>query len=79
MRTQKRYSTLIELCSIAIFKKMKSSVDPERNKILENQCKKFNVSKEFIKNLLFANEEGIDMRYAKNKYQHKENPKKLLN
>lgn len=72
MRTQKRSSTLIELCSNAILKKMKSSVDPRRNKILETQCKKFNVNEEYIKNLLFANEEAIDMRYAKNKYRHKE-------
>ena len=79
MRTQKRLSTLIELCSNAIKNKMKSSVDPGRNKILETQCKKFNVNEGFIKNLLFANEEAIDMRYAKNKYQHKEKPKKLLN
>ena len=79
MGTQKRYSTLIELCSIAIFKKMKSSVDPERNKILKSQCQKFNVSEEYVNKLLFANEEAIDRRYAKNKYRHKEKPKKLLN
>ena len=72
MRTQKRSSTLIELCSIAIQKKMNSSVDPRRDHITKTQCQKFNVSVEYVNKLLFANEEAIDMRYAKNKPRHKE-------
>ena len=79
MRTQKRLSTLVELCSIAIKKKMNSSVDPEREIILKTQCKKFNVNEAYIKKLIFANEEAIDMRYAKNKHKHKEKDKKLPN
>ena len=59
MRTQKRLSTLIELCSIAIKKKMKGSRDSEREIILQTQCKKFNVNEAYVKKLIFANEEAI--------------------
>ena len=68
----------IEDCSKAIFKELKGDADPRRNEIVRIQCEKFNLKEEFIKKLLFIDDERVKKRGYKKKRHHEKN-KKFLN
>lgn len=75
MSTQKQISTSIALCCKAILNELDGETDPRKNEILIAQCKKFNHKEDFIKKLIFFNDERIDRRYKRIKIRNREKEK----
>ena len=78
MSELKQISISIEHCCKAILKELNGEADPRRKEIILIQCEKFNLKEEFIKKLLFIDDERAKKRAYKQKRHHEKN-KKFLN